>query len=119
MDCFRRLQRGRLRLERVEGFSDGVLAVVVTVLVLELKAPNLADAQSPAEPAHQLRELLPKFMSGLVGFVIVIVGKFWLNHHQVSGLARYAAFLVHLPTPRLFIMPVTRRDVPLAANAED
>jgi uncharacterized membrane protein len=117
MDCFRRFQQSQLRLDRVEGFSDGVFAMVVTLLVLELRAPNLADAQSPSGPAHQLRELLPKFVSGLVGFVIVC--KFWLNHHQVSGLARYAAFPVHFPTPRLFIMPVTRRDVPLAANAED
>ena len=54
-----RFRRGEMKLTRIEAFSDGVFAIVVTLLVLELKVPAIADHQSVAELAHQLRELLP------------------------------------------------------------
>jgi uncharacterized membrane protein len=85
-----RFRRGDLHLTRVEAFSDGVFAIVVTLLVLELKVPALKDHASVAELAHQLAELLPKFLSWLISFIIVC--KFWLNHHHILGLARNANF---------------------------
>ena len=78
-----RFRRGDLHLTRVEAFSDGVFAIVVTLLVLELKVPALKDHGSVAE-------LLPKFLSWLISFIIVC--KFWLNHHHILGLARNANF---------------------------
>jgi uncharacterized membrane protein len=83
-----RFRWGELRLTRIEAFSDGVFAIVVTLLVLELKVPSLHDHQSVGELAAQLLELLPKFLSWLISFVIVC--KFWLNHHHILGLARHA-----------------------------
>src|SRR5207244_7475968 len=76
-----RFARGELRLNRVEAFSDGVFAIVVTLLVLELKVPSLHDNGSVKELGHDLLELLPKFLSWLISFGIVC--KFWLNHHHV------------------------------------
>lgn len=90
MRFFARFSQGELRLTRIEAFSDGVFAIVVTLLVLELKVPVLKDHASVSELADQLRELLPKFVSWLISFVIVC--KFWLNHHHILGTARHADY---------------------------
>ena len=79
-----------MRLTRIEAFSDGVFAIVVTLLVLELKVPVLEDHVSVSELAHHLVELMPKFLNWLISFIIVC--KFWLNHHHVFGLARHADY---------------------------
>ena len=90
MRLLARFKQGELRLTRIEAFSDGVFAIIVTLLVLELKVPALKDHASTAELGHQLVELLPKFLSWLISFIIVC--KFWLNHHHVLGLARHADY---------------------------
>ena len=90
MSLLGRFKQGRMRLTRIEAFSDGVFAIIVTLLVLELKVPALKDHASAAELAHHLVELLPKFLSWLISFIIVC--KFWLNHHHVLGLARQSDY---------------------------
>lgn len=90
MPFFARFARGELRLNRLEAFSDGVFAIIVTLLVLELKAPQLHVPGNVQELAHYLWELSPKFLSWMISFVIVC--KFWLNHHHVLGLARHANY---------------------------
>jgi uncharacterized membrane protein len=90
MRLLARFKQGELRLTRIEAFSDGVFAIIVTLLVLELKVPALKDHASTAELGQQLVELLPKFLSWLISFIIVC--KFWLNHHHVLGLARHADY---------------------------
>jgi len=47
---------------RLEAFSDGVLAIIITIMVLEMKAPHAADFNA-------LRPLLPAFLSYLLSFV--------------------------------------------------
>jgi TMEM175 potassium channel family protein len=82
-----RFRRGELRLTRIEAFSDGVFAIIVTLLVLELKVPMLKEhANSPII----CRKDCPKFVSWLISFIIVC--KFWLNHHHILGLARHADY---------------------------
>ena len=90
MQLLQRFARGELRLTRLEAFSDGVFAIIVTLLVLELKVPSLTDHRSAADLGHQLLVLLPKFLSWLISFIIVC--KFWLNHHHVLGLARHGDY---------------------------
>jgi uncharacterized membrane protein len=87
---FNRFRRGELRLGRVEAFSDGVFAIVVTLLVLELKVPLLGDPRSKGALLEGLRELLPKFVGWLLSFVIVC--KFWLNHNRLLDDARRADY---------------------------
>jgi uncharacterized membrane protein len=59
---------------RLEAFSDGVIAVIITIMVLELKAPESPDW-------HALRPLLPTFCTYVVSFVFV--GIYWNNHHHL------------------------------------
>ena len=66
---------------RVEALSDGVFAIVVTLLVLELRVPHTADHDSMAELARALWALAPKFASWVISFVTVCV--IWLNHHRL------------------------------------
>src|SRR5262249_16210847 len=90
MHLFARFTRGELRLTRIEAFSDGVFAIVVTLLVLELRAPAIHDHGSVAELARALCDLAPKFVSWMLSFIIVC--KFWLNPHHILGLARHADY---------------------------
>ncbi|OHX13398.1 TMEM175 family protein [Chromobacterium sphagni] len=58
---------------RLEAFSDGVIAIIITIMVLELKVPHGTDWRS-------LAPLLPVFLSYLLSFVYV--GIYWNNHHH-------------------------------------
>ena len=59
---------------RVEAFSDGVLAIIITIMVLELQAPD--------EPTlAALQPLIPKFLSYILSFIFV--GIYWNNHHHL------------------------------------
>lgn len=66
---------------RVEALSDGVFAIVVTLLVLEIKVPHVADHGSVAALADALGTLAPKFVSWVISFATVYV--IWLNHHRL------------------------------------
>jgi uncharacterized membrane protein len=90
MRFLKRFGQGELRLNRTEAFSDGVFAIVVTLLVLELKVPILHDRTSTNELGDRLVDLVPKFLSWLISFVIVC--KFWLNHHHLLTFARHATY---------------------------
>lgn len=59
---------------RLEAFSDGVIAIIITIMVLELKVPHEASW-------HALAELTPVFLSYLLSFVFV--GIYWGNHHHL------------------------------------
>ena len=63
---------------RLEAFSDGVIAIIITIMVLELKAPHDASWEA-------LRELWPVFLSYVMSFVYV--GIYWNNHHHMLHLA--------------------------------
>ncbi|BBD63131.1 hypothetical protein NIES2109_59810 (plasmid) [Nostoc sp. HK-01] len=73
---------------RLEAFSDGVIAIIITIMVLELKVPHGSDMTA-------LRPLLPIFLSYVLSFVNV--GIYWNNHHhllqavkQVNGRTLWA-----------------------------
>lgn len=115
MHFFRRFARGELKLGRIEAFSDGVFAVIVTLLVLELKVPSLSDHASVHQLAEALKETAPKFVSWLISFIIVC--KFWLNHHHVLGLAKHATYgLVWLNS--LFLLMQSATPFPTALMGE-
>ena len=59
---------------RLEGFSDGVVAIIITIMVLELKVPHDASAQA-------LLQLTPVFLSYALSFLVVAI--LWVNHHHL------------------------------------
>jgi uncharacterized membrane protein len=68
---------------RLEAFSDGVFAVAITLLVLEIKVPDVEGSELP----HALAEQWPSYASYLVSFFVI--GVIWMNHHAVfDHLAR-------------------------------
>lgn len=68
---------------RVETFSDGIFAIIVTLLVLEIKVPHLAetDRESVAKLAAALWEITPKIIAWIISFFTVCV--IWVNHHRI------------------------------------
>jgi uncharacterized membrane protein len=63
---------------RLEAFSDGVLAIIITIMVLELKVPHSSDLNA-------LKPLVPIFLSYVLSFVYV--GIYWNNHHHLLKAA--------------------------------
>ncbi|MEZ4413911.1 MAG: TMEM175 family protein [Gemmatimonadales bacterium] len=59
---------------RLEAFSDGVLAIIITIMVLEMKVPHGADFAA-------LRPLTPVFLSYVLSFIYL--GIYWNNHHHM------------------------------------
>jgi uncharacterized membrane protein len=69
---------------RLEAFSDGVLAIIITIMVLELKVPQGLDASDLAE----LKPLLPVFLTYVLSFIYL--GIYWNNHHHLLKAAHKA-----------------------------
>ena len=65
---------------RLEAFSDGVLAIIITIMVLEMKVPEGQDLES-------LKPRLPMFLSYILSFVYV--GIYWNNHHHMFQTTRH------------------------------
>ena len=63
-----------MQKNRLEAFSDGVLAIIITIMVLDLKVPVAADLAA-------LKPLLPVFLSYVLSFIYV--GIYWNNHHHL------------------------------------
>ena len=64
---------------RLEAFSDGVLAIILTIMVLDLKTPSAPELDA-------LRPVVPVFLSYVLSFVFV--GIYWNNHHHLLQAAR-------------------------------
>jgi len=65
---------------RLEAFSDGVVAILITIMVLELNVPHGADLAA-------LSELTPIFLSYVLSFVFL--GIYWNNHHHLLQVAKH------------------------------
>jgi TMEM175 potassium channel family protein len=79
------VQLGR---NRVEALTDGVFAVAMTLLVLDIKVPELAQQLASAELPYRLLALWPKFLS--YGISFVILGVYWVGHHLQLSFIRSA-----------------------------
>ena len=72
---------------RIEALSDGVFAIAMTLLVLELKIPDLPKETTQAELLLKLKEMLPHFYSYAMTFILA--GVFWLFHHFTFHFIRH------------------------------
>ena len=66
--------------DRLVAFSDGVIAIIITVMVLELRAPHDADLNA-------LKDTMPAFLSYVLSFIYVAI--YWNNHHHFFHLVRH------------------------------
>ena len=67
---------------RLEAFSDGVLAIIITIMVLELKVPHATELA-------ELKPLLPVFLSYVLSFIYV--GIYWNNHHHMFHSTKHVS----------------------------
>src|SRR5216110_305185 len=68
-----------MQKNRLEAFSDGVLAIIITIMVLEMKVPHGTDLAA-------LRPVLPVFLSYVLSFIYV--GIYWNNHHHLLHMTK-------------------------------
>lgn len=72
----RRMQEKRFPTTRLEAFSDGVLAVIITIMVLEMKVPHETGMEG-------LLSIAPMLFIYLLSFTFIAI--YWVNHHQLVG----------------------------------
>jgi TMEM175 potassium channel family protein len=101
--------RDSVEFARTLTFTDGLFAIAMTLLVVDLAVPTLNDAASVSELADKLNDDSAKFISFFISFAVI--GRYWVAHHTYfSGLARmdrglialnlvYLAFIAFLPFP--------------------
>jgi uncharacterized membrane protein len=71
---------------RVEAFSDGVFAIAITLLVLELKVPSSSQIADKRALADALLRLWPSFVAFLTSFSAILI--MWMNHHGVFRMVK-------------------------------
>lgn len=91
--------------ERMTFFSDGVFAITITLLVLEIKVPEVAAAELPKELLH----LGPKILSHIISFIVL--GIYWIAHHNIfMHIKRHDHVMLWLNT--LFLMCIASLPFP-------
>lgn len=90
-------------------FSDGLFAIAMTLLIVSVTVPHIADDDSIHDLADALNDLSPAFVSFFISFAVI--GRYWLAHHQFISLLDamdqafiglnliYLAFIAFLPFP--------------------
>ena len=108
---------------RIEAFSDGVFAIVATLLVLELHIPELGPNFTDAESFNALYKIAPAFVSFIFTFLVLAI--YWVNHHQLFHSIDLADgktlwynnsllfWLCFIPFPTAFIGEYPMRVVPI------
>jgi uncharacterized membrane protein len=67
--------------ERLTFFSDGVFAITITLLVLEIKVPELAEDLIASKLSYELWHLVPKMLGHMLSFIVL--GLYWIAHHNM------------------------------------
>jgi TMEM175 potassium channel family protein len=101
--------RESVEFGRVLAFSDGLFAIAMTLLVVSITVPRIADGDSIKDLADALNDLTPAFVSFFISFAVI--GRYWLAHHQFISMLKemdqaiiglnlvYLAFIAFLPFP--------------------
>ena len=77
-----------ITLGRIEAFSDGVIAIIITLMIFQIKIPLLDSASSSETIRSQLYTLFQPFVAYVLSFVMV--GVLWVNHHQFLRQLKHA-----------------------------
>lgn len=77
-------ERAAFQLERMILFSDAVFAIAITLLIIEIKVPELHGPEAnELALLYAIRNLIPKFLGFLISFILV--GMYWTVHHRMFG----------------------------------
>ena len=72
---------------RLEAFSDGVIAIIITIMVLEMRAPEGISWEI-------IQPLIPKFLSYFLSFLFLAI--YWVNHHHLLHTVKKSYFLYYV-----------------------
>jgi uncharacterized membrane protein len=88
MDESREGQRieGDRGLDRILALSDGVFAIAITLLVLNIEVPQIPEELVSEELPGELLDLWPKFLSYMIRFVVILF--YWTAHHSIFGVIK-------------------------------
>jgi uncharacterized membrane protein len=100
---------------RLEAFSDGVFAIAITLLILEIRLPHLEETAGSGGLLLALRGLWPSFLAYLLSFFVILI--MWMNHHELIRLARGVDYRLFLSNG-LVLLFVTFVPFPTAVLAE-
>jgi uncharacterized membrane protein len=73
-------------LERLVFFSDAVFAIAITLLVIDIKVPEIHEGDAATELPRLVRELIPNILSYVISFLVIAT--FWLAHHRLFRYIR-------------------------------
>lgn len=73
---------------RLEAFCDGVFAIALTLLIIDIKVPHTVPIESTADLWRALFHILPSILAFLLGFIIILIA--WVNHHATLHLVKKA-----------------------------
>jgi uncharacterized membrane protein len=77
---------GMIPTARVEAFSDGVIAILITIMVFDIKVPDFRHELTHHEALRTIYHVLPKFGAFLASFLVL--GIMWVNHHHMFHLVQ-------------------------------
>ncbi len=75
---------GKNENSRIEAFSDGVFAIAITLLILEIKVPPLSSVHSTQDLWNGLIKLWPSYLAFSLSFCVLLIS--WINHHYLFNL---------------------------------
>ena len=76
-----------ITIHRLESFSDGVIAIVITLMILEIKIPTVSNGASASEIWNGWFQIMPSILVYVLSFVML--GVLWVNHHQFFGQLKH------------------------------
>ena len=78
----------KIRPERLLAFSDGVLAIIITLMILEVKLPYVEHDATSAQVFAGFMKMLPHLLAYLLSFALLAI--FWINHHSLFNIVSEA-----------------------------
>lgn len=108
--------QGSKELDRIVTFSDGVFAIAITLLVLNIETPEIPANLVAEELPGRLLDLWPKFLSYVISFLVILT--YWIAHHSIfSAIKGYDRKLIWLNS--LFLMCVAFLPFPASLFGEN
>ncbi len=105
MDKQHEKEKLKFQVERIAFFSDAVIAIALTLLIIEIKAPKIETGSAFSDQIAQLTHLVPEFISFIISFIIILLQ--WKKHHHLFGsIINYDEKLITLNSIFLFAIAI-------------